>query len=361
VLLRIPVIALATCILAYGQQQRIVFDQPLLIVNDGKYGFIDHSGNVMIKPQFYWSSDFSDGFATVYVCGNLASINPSGKIQAHRLEMNSGLALRRNGSGTGYVDSSGRFQIPPKYEDGLPFSEGLAAVKMGDKWGFVDADGRLVIAPRFAAAYYFVEGVAIADLGESHVLINRTGNVVADGFDHLWSIGDGRVLVSQRQKWGFIDFGGNVRVPLIYDGARDGFQGGLTSMVKDGKWGYLDRNGGVVIPFQFGDAGPFFANSLPPAKIGKKTGFIDRSGNFKFLLPYRSSPGFVYGDVAPFWTEDGRFGYVNASGKIIWGPAAESPDHAPILGWTEKDKLKSCDGISVTVRTLVANLATVED
>jgi hypothetical protein len=34
------------------------------------------------------------------------------------------------------------------------------------------------------------------------------------------------------------------------------------------------------------------------------------------------------GDIARFRTEDQRFGYVNESGKVIWGPT-ESPEEGP--------------------------------
>ena len=36
---------------------------------DNKYGFIDKTGKVIIKPQFDWASDFSDGVAHVFAEG----------------------------------------------------------------------------------------------------------------------------------------------------------------------------------------------------------------------------------------------------------------------------------------------------
>ncbi len=141
------------------------------------------------------------------------------------------------------------------------------------------------------------------------MLIDRTGKVVAEGFDNLQSIGEGRVLASRGVKWGFADFAGNVRVPLIYDSTGNGFHGGLTSLAKEGKWGYVDLDGKVVVPFQFDEAGSFFESGLAPARMGRRTGFIDRSGKFRFLLSYRYSAGFIYSDVAPFWRADGKFGY----------------------------------------------------
>jgi hypothetical protein len=81
--LQLPHFALALS--AHGQQQKISTGQPLVVVQDGKYGYIDHKGQFLIKPQFYWATDFEDGLATAYVCGRFVSIDTSGKIQPRRI------------------------------------------------------------------------------------------------------------------------------------------------------------------------------------------------------------------------------------------------------------------------------------
>ena len=161
--------------------------------------------------------------------------------------------------------------------------------------------------------------------------------------------------MSQGDHLGFMDLRGREVVPPIYDEASAEFSGGLANVSKDGKWGYIDRNGKVVTPFQFEEAGSFHEGALAPAGIGKQTGFIDRSGHFKILLPYRYSVGFNYGDVASFTTDDDRWGYVNDSGKVIWSPEANGPFHWPLIGWSDEDKTKSCEGFPDSTRNLVAS------
>jgi len=362
-LYRIAILGLAVGTLAHGQHQEITRNQPLVVVQRGKYGYIDHQGNFVIKPQFYWASDFSAGFATVYVCGRRLSIDPSGKLGPYRITRDEGLMTRSRQSRVGFVDSSGQFRIPPTFDEALPFSEGMAAVKVGEKWGFIDKSGAMAITPQFEQAYYFFEGVAVAEIEKRSVLINRKGEVVASGFDRFGDIAEGRVQVSVGRNDGFIDFAGKVVIPLIYDGAVYGFQGGITALSKDGKWGYVDRWGKVKIPFKFGEAGPFYGGKLAAAKVNGRTGFVDRTGKFKFLLPYSYTAGFTNGDVAHFWTEDHRFGYVNEAGKVIWGPAPENPfeervivsvaGQEPAPEWSEDEKIKSCEGIPASTRTII--------
>ena len=60
-----------------------------------------------------------------------------------------GLGLVQTESGYGFIDTTGKMVIPPKYLEVKPFYEGLAAVRVGDKWGFIDRSGELVIPPPF--------------------------------------------------------------------------------------------------------------------------------------------------------------------------------------------------------------------
>jgi len=337
---------------------------PLVVVKDGKYGYINHDGGVVIRPQFLWGTDFLDGFATVYVCGRLVSIDESGKLVPLRPANKHELRPTRRSGKVGFVDASGQFRINRIFDDALPFSDELAAARVGGLWGFIDTSGRQVIPPVFDEAFYFVEGVGTAETDSGFVLIDKTGMVIASGFDLTHGIpADGRVPVGRDDRYGYLDLRGDIAIPLTYDDVNS-FSRGLAPVKKGGKWGYIGTDGHTAIPFVFDEAGPF-ASGLAPARIGSETGFIDRSGKFAFHLAFKYAPGFLTGnadgllvadsDVSRFWTADDVFGYVNTSGKVIWGPTAGSPDHAPILGWSEEDKAKSCEGVPPAVRELVAH------
>jgi hypothetical protein len=337
--------------------------EPLVVVKGGKYGCIDHNGTVVVQPQFLWGTNFEDGFATVYVCGRSVSMDESGKLVHLRPANKHELRPRRRGERVGFVDVSGQFRINAIFDEALPFSDGLAAVRVGDLWGFIDTSGRQVIAPLFKSAFYFIEGVATAETGDGYVLIDKTGAILARGFEQLHGIvAEGRVPVGRDHKYGYLDLRGNVAIPLTYDDGNS-FSRGLAPVKKGEKWGYIDRDGHTAIPFIFDEAG-LFASGLAPARIGDETGFIDRSGKFAFHLAFKYAPGFLTGnadglfvadsDVSRFWTIDGAFGYVNTSGKVIWGPTVGSPDHAPLIRWSEEDKVRSCDGVPQAVREAIA-------
>jgi hypothetical protein len=361
----IPVVVVAIVLPIFSfAQNKSTPKEPLVVVKGGRYGYINHDGGVVIPPQFVWGEDFQDGIATVYVCGRLVSLTESGRFEPLRYSSSAvGLAPHREGEKFGFVDSKGQFKIAPVFADALPFSDGLAAVKLGDFWGFIDTSGHLVVQPLFQAAYYFREGVANAEKEGNYVLIDKTARVLARGYEQVRGIvAEGRVPVSREGKFGYLDLNGNVVIPLVYDDL-DSFGDGLAPVQKGEKWGYIDRDGHAAIPFIFDKAGNF-ASGLAPVRIAEQSGFIDRAGKFAFQLQFDYAPGFLTGDadgmlaaetdVSRFWTADKAFGYVNRSGKVIWGPMAEGPDHAPLVGWSAKDKTASCEGVPDQLRKTIA-------
>ena len=50
----------------------------------------------------------------------------------------------------GYIDASGRIVVQPQFEGARDFSEGLAAVLLNGKWGFIGPSGKLVIVPEYS-------------------------------------------------------------------------------------------------------------------------------------------------------------------------------------------------------------------
>jgi hypothetical protein len=175
---------------------------------------------------------------------------------------------------------------------------------------------------------YFREGVATARLDSTDVLIDRSGRVLASDFSFIAGIvSHRRVPVTRGDKSGYLNLQGQVVIPLLYDSVRS-FSGGVAAVKKAGKWGYIDPAGDLVIPFGFDEAGPF-GSGLAPVRIGTRTGFVDKSGRVAFDLAFADAPGFLMGDEEYnlFVTD-------------------RSPDHPPLLGWSDEEKAESCKGMS---------------
>jgi hypothetical protein len=61
----------------------------------------------------------------------------------------------------GYIDSAGTIIIAPEFEEAESFSEGVAAVKAEGSWGYIDKSGKFIIPPGFASAQPFYKGIGV--------------------------------------------------------------------------------------------------------------------------------------------------------------------------------------------------------
>ncbi len=159
---------------------------------DGKAGFINSAGEIVIKPKFCTAGIFSFGLASVSICDDCRNsvgckwgfINKSGAyVVQPRFDTNErfteGLApFTIYFTGFGFFDVKGNVAIKPAYLYAKNFSEGLAAVSIvekkthktffgrvistySSKIGYIDKSGRMVIKPRaFREAGFFHDGLA---------------------------------------------------------------------------------------------------------------------------------------------------------------------------------------------------------
>jgi hypothetical protein len=322
---------------------------------DGKWGYIDRTGIVVIKPQFYWAEEFSEGLAA--------------------FESAEGLY--------GYIDETGRVVIEPKLERWSPFSEGLAAVAINNmEWGYIDKTGKWVIEPRYFYANPFKDGFASVDLavvkdgvilmGEKKAtIIDRTGKAMIEAVPYVLNARTSKgVAFLQGVMSNSIGSGDSKNLlidrhgKLIFDAEDielDGFSEDVTPIKKGRKWGYIDVTGKFVIQPQFTDA-KSFSEGLAAVKIGERWGYIDHSGKLVISAKFQideladRESGFSDGvalvyqdDYAVFIDKNGRVvlkpdvtkaerfinglaavknefddseerGYINKLGKFVWGP-----------------------------------------
>ena len=139
---------------------------------NGKFGYIDRTGRIVIEPKYQSALHFHEGLAAVDIAGKTGYIDTQGKVVIppkffNAFDFSCGRALatvlrdfKSVAVRYGYIDTSGSWVIPPKYLDGGPFADGLAAVKVGKLWGHIDGKGVTRIRPRFAKAGQFSEGLA---------------------------------------------------------------------------------------------------------------------------------------------------------------------------------------------------------
>ncbi len=177
-----------TCILCL--LTTAVFAQDLIPFNDknGKFGYIDRTGRVIVAPKYTYVEVFDGDFAEVGVNNGLNNkcgfIDRTGKIVVP-LKYNAagpfsqGLAWVQRKHKYGFVNQKGEEQIPLIFQDAKWFSEGLAAVKSDGKWGFINASGKTIIPFRYddiGGMQSFYKGKVNVKLGDRYFDIDKNGN-----------------------------------------------------------------------------------------------------------------------------------------------------------------------------------------
>src|SRR6266404_3130217 len=274
---------------------------------NGKWGYIDNTGKVVIKPQFAWAEEFSEGLA--------AFENEDGK--------------------HGYIDETGRVVIAPKFDNWTEFSEGLAAVSVDFEWGYIDKTGKWAIPPHFTVGRPFSDGLALVGVAlngkvsfppgpQKHVFIDKTGKVVIDAKDDILNgtfsegVGTVQFITNHGVNAVLIDRTGKVIVS-VQEIETDGFSEGLTAAKKNSKWGYIDTSGRFAIEPQYEEAHAF-SEGLAAVLIGEKWGFIDHSGRVVISPRYgigsdRQHHDFSEGFALVYFQD--KCCYIDKTGKIL--------------------------------------------
>jgi hypothetical protein len=246
---------------AYPQESHPDKERPnrlIAIEIQGKWGYADDQGNVIIQPRFEKARNFYEGLAAVQIqTGKMVKV---GSIDKQGTYITKEVAESK----WGFIDENGTVAIKPQFEAIGDFSEGLAPASyqapfpFDDSWGYIDRHGDMTIKPQFSKAQRFSEGLALVE---------------------CCSIQIGDVFEQVATKMGYIDKTGfwmiHSRVAYFF---YDDFAEGLVPFRKNlGKWGYMDATGRIVIKPKFSWAGKF-SGGLAPVLLTDGCAQIDKAG-----------------------------------------------------------------------------------
>jgi hypothetical protein len=220
-------------------------------------------------------------------------------------EFTDGLAPILVNNKWGFIDTQGNVVIEPKFiafvkdYGSMPyFSEGLTSIidPETDRVGFIDKKGEIAIKPQFYSAMNFREDVAFVGTQNDHVIIDKTGKIIAKNFvainGYYSSFSNSRAIVQKEFSYGYINKEGVFVIKPIYQEARD-FTESLAAVKKNDKWGFVDTDGNVKVQFQFTNEPKSFSDGRAFVQgTNLKWGIIDTEGNI-IVEP-------IYDEVFPF-------------------------------------------------------------
>jgi WG containing repeat len=294
------------------------------IQKDGKRGYIDRSGKLVVKPSLSMNLVIKennivdvDGRCSANEISDTISVPPQFKKSAN---FHDDLAPIEVNGKCGFINNKGKVAILPKFDDASFFSEELAAVKVENKYGYIDRSGQVAINPQFAMARSFSDGLATVAVGNKYGFIDRKGQLVINPqFDWAGDFTDGVAAIKEDGKFGYIDRTGKILISPTFDSLTP-FSGGFAVVETNNQWGYIGKVGEYIIQPQFAKLSSFSEGVAVACteNSGNTCGYVDRTG--KFMVNPKFNGGQHFSDGLAAVNIDNQWGYIDKNGKFIINP-----------------------------------------
>lgn len=215
------------------------------VEKDGKYGYIDMNGKLVIPFQYDEAYPFSEnGLAFV---------------------------VTENGLG-GYIDKTGKFIIKPQYDTGSMFKFGFAAVSKNGDYEYIYQNGMKAVNNTFKYAGGFSDcGLAkVVEFNGSESLMDTTSRVVL-------TLKKGNELVEFEEGSRVTKFRADDGREALINAAGKIFTGFFEKVIispyahlhpflRNGLWGYVDNEGNEVIRPIYQEVSQFTADKVARVK-----------------------------------------------------------------------------------------------
>lgn len=256
----------------------------------------------------------------------------------------------------GFMDENGKIVIEPQFEWAYLFSEGVCFARIGERRGLIDSTGTFTMefGDTIHNVFYFVNGVSKIRCGLNNNIgvINKEGKTVIPAAQHTVSIekdndsvyivvdesyslfitnkitGDTKEIGIDR--WKLTNKDGKA-IGDTYDEILVGFRNGLCAVKLNDKWGYINWNGDLVIDTIYDFARVFSKEGIARVRQGNEHFFIDKSGNKLFSVD-GTITGFTCNRAAVVLNGENCF--VDTKGTKVF-----SVDADIIYPFNEKDKM----------------------
>ncbi|QHV95317.1 WG repeat-containing protein [Spirosoma endbachense] len=215
------------------------------IIRDGKVGFINLNGELVI-PAEYDVKDYSGiTFLPSFSLG-LACVHKNGKY--------------------GFINKQGEIVIPLQFDHAYDFNKsGITTVTVNKKQGVINTQGDFVLQPIYESVNTIPSGINIirAELNGKFGFVDKTGKVVRPFiYDLVYDYNDGRFFARQNGKWALLDQDGKQITPFHFENVYGGFEEGVACVQLNGKYGYISKSGKLIIDFKFDKGGNFNKGKL---------------------------------------------------------------------------------------------------
>ncbi len=306
---------------------------PFKLEDDGKWGFIDFEGNIIIDPKYENKPTyFKEGYAIVsddtayYFISTIG--DTVGSYYKSAQLFCEGLALIKDKERELYfIDSTGAllFKVDTIANDDLTecssFKNGRALIKiLKSKYGFINNKGNIVIKPKYFEAQEFYEGLAYVELVNEDededdedvkvekFFIDTTGKIAIkldSEIEWVHNFNEGMAAFKDTAGCGFMNSKGKIVIPQ-HKNWQDltNYVNGYAAYQCGGDWGVIDSTGTKVLSSVY-ERPPAFYNGQAIIKENNKYGVINLKGEKVIKCSYHHISYPLFNDR--YFAKDGKY------------------------------------------------------
>lgn len=335
----------------------LVGKELFLIKREGRYGFMNRDGEIMIPAQFEYASNFSNGLAVIAVQDKFGYIDKSGEtvIECQFDEAQNFVEARAiveiNGF-FGVIDPTGNYILNPEFDDIGVISEGLFYAEKNGFFQYFSVDGQLVINRKFSEAFSFENGKAkvvedgvsgyirpdgtfivssekgdvrhfydtmyVLQLRDSATFITPSGRLQFEYYDRIGGLKENRAIVAKKDKYGYVDARATVVIPLKLNTFPNYFQfaqfeNGHALAYRQMRYALIDSTGKNILPAIFTGIGAY--GELIPVSKGNGWGYTDKRVRLQIDYEYDYAYSFMNG--LAIVEQDGLVGLIDLGGSLV--------------------------------------------
>lgn len=303
-------------------------DGLLSAVIDKKKGYVDITGKIVIPFIYENTTNFYKGFAAVQLNKTVFIIDKTGK-QIKKLKYNSLTFSSKDVANVGLDGKEGRIEImtgkeiiPPIYDYIHRFGINLIAkVRQGQKWGVINKAGGVIVPIQYDGINMLNNNIYKVQVSEKYGVVDLDLKLIPElKYDYMEDYPDdeGFIMVKTAGKCGFLNNLGKELTPLKYDFVRK-FTEGYATVFREGRWYFLNKSG-EEFPIVYNGKENFenvsgLMNGFCMVKFKGKKGFIDKNTKLVVPLLYDDTGLYHYGLVKV--KLNNKWGVIDESGNII--------------------------------------------
>lgn len=176
----------------------------------------------------------------------------------------------------GFVDTTGKWVIKPKYDDAQDFIEGFSAVCVNDSCFFINKNNERLGNIYFNEIESFYNGIAVVKKGNQYYLLNRSGQLISESYEEISSSQNNIYVCKKNGLYGAIDSKANIIIPFVYQKLGD-FKNGY-SYYKKNRTGLINIKNQTTLD-NWDWISDVNTNQHVIVKLNNKFGIINTSGD----------------------------------------------------------------------------------